>query len=87
MLIAVHEAVDEVPYVDGNFAAAQIIAQSYTLLHLERNPVVEKRKKSMFSIMFGVSETRRLRSKRRGNGRSLETTMASDEVSAVVEAR
>ena len=51
MLIAVHEVVDEVvPYVDGNFAAAQI-AQSSTLLHLERNPVVEKRKKSTLSAL------------------------------------
>jgi hypothetical protein len=43
MLIALHEVVDEAPYVDGNFAAAQI-AQSSTLLHLEQNPVVERRK-------------------------------------------
>ena len=45
MLIAVHGVVDAAPYVDGNAAAAQI-AQSSTLLHLERNPVVERRKKS-----------------------------------------
>ena len=50
MLIAVHEVVDEVLYVDENFAAAQI-AQSSTLLHLERNPVVEKRKKGMLPAL------------------------------------
>ena len=50
MLIAVHEVVDEVPYVDENVAAAQI-AQSSTLLHLEKNLVVEKRKKSMLTAL------------------------------------
>ena len=49
-LIAVHEVVDEVPYVDENIMAAQI-AQSSTLLHLKRNPVVEKRKKGMLPAL------------------------------------
>ena len=49
-LIPVDEVVDEVPYVDENISAAQI-AQSSTLLHLERNPVVEKRKKSTLSAL------------------------------------
>ena len=50
MLIAVHEVVDEVPYVGENFAAAQI-AQSSTLLHLERNQIVKKQKKSMLTVL------------------------------------
>ena len=37
--------------------------------------------------MFGGSETRKLRSNRRGNGRNLETTMTPEEVGAAVEAR
>ncbi len=50
MLIAVHKVVDEVPYVGENFAAAQI-AQSSTLLHLERNQIVKKQKKSMLTVL------------------------------------
>ena len=90
MLIAVDDVVDEVPYVDENIAAAQVRAKQYITTCgaiPSRGESEEEYVNRIASIMFGESEARKLRSSRRGNGRNLETTMASDEVGAAVEAR
>ena len=89
-LIPVDEVVDEVPYVDENISAAQTRAKQYIATSgakPSRGETEEEYVIRIASIMFGGSETRRLRSDRRGNGRNLETTMTSDEVGAAVEAR
>ena len=90
MLIAVHEVVDEVPYVDENFAAAQTRAKQYIATSgakPSRGETEEGYVTRIASIMFGGSEARNFRSNRRGNGRNLERTMAPDEVGAAIEAR
>lgn len=89
-LIAVHEVVDEVPYVDENFAAAQTRAKQYIATSgakPSRGETEEGYVTRIASIMFGGSEARNFRSNRRGNGRNLERTMVPDEVGAAIEAR
>jgi hypothetical protein len=90
MLIAVDDVVDEVPFVDENIAAAQVRAKQYMATcgaKPSRGETEDEYVNRIASIMFSGNDTRKTRSSRRGNRSNLETTMASDEVGAAVEAR